>query len=99
PRDRDPPRVRGIELRPDRGDHGREPDRRAQTIFARPGRAGALRDESRTMSERERDPDDLSVEAKRARELLHRLEAPRPDGGFRARLKETFVGGGFVEAR
>ena len=52
------------------------------------------------MSEPERSPDiDLSVEAKRARELLHRLEAPRPDSGFRARLKETFVGGGFVEER
>ena len=48
----------------------------------------------------ERDPDiDLSVEAQRARDLLRRLEAPRPDGEFRARLKETFVAGTFDEAR
>ena len=52
------------------------------------------------MTEPERDPDiDLSVEAKRARDLLHRLEAPRPDGGFRTRLKETFVAGSFTEER
>ncbi|HEX5032110.1 MAG TPA: hypothetical protein VFX78_11710 [Candidatus Eisenbacteria bacterium] len=52
------------------------------------------------MTEPEREPDiDLSVEAKRARDLLQRLEAPRPDGGFRARLKETFVAGSFTEER
>ncbi|HET9940685.1 MAG TPA: FecR domain-containing protein [Candidatus Eisenbacteria bacterium] len=52
------------------------------------------------MTEPERDPDiDLSVEAKRARDLLQRLEVPRPDGGFRARLKETFVAGSFTEER
>jgi hypothetical protein len=50
------------------------------------------------MTEPERDID-LSVEAKRARDLLQRLEAPRPDGGFRARLKETFVAGSFNEQR
>ena len=52
------------------------------------------------MTEPERDPEiDLSVEAKRARDLLKRLEAPRADGGFRARLKEEFVAGRFPEKR
>ncbi|HEU4941591.1 MAG TPA: hypothetical protein VFT97_08240, partial [Candidatus Eisenbacteria bacterium] len=50
------------------------------------------------MTEPQRDPDiDLTNEAKRARDLLKRLETPRADGGFRARLKEEFVAGSFGE--
>lgn len=52
------------------------------------------------MTEPERHPDiDLTDEAKRARDFLKHLEAPRADGGFRARLKEEFVAGSLGERR
>lgn len=45
----------------------------------------------------EREPDDISAEARRARELLARMEAPRADREFRARLKQEFVAGSLIE--
>jgi hypothetical protein len=52
------------------------------------------------MTEPQREPDiDLTDEAKRARDLLKHLEAPRADREFRARLKEEFVAGSLGERR
>ena len=45
----------------------------------------------------EREPDDISAEARHARELLARMEAPRADREFRARLKQAFVAGSIIE--
>lgn len=46
------------------------------------------------MSER---PDDLTPEACRARDAVRALSAPRPEPGYRARMKRGFVEGAFAE--